>query len=60
MGYTAELNAILEELKEVDGRLKEERQKDDFDRKRLKALTDKKSRIIIQRDTLIYNNKNNG
>jgi len=27
-------------------------QRDDFDRKRLKALTDKKSRLIIERDVL--------
>lgn len=39
---------LLQELEDVEAEIKEDRERDDFDSKRLKALVKKKERILIQ------------
>lgn len=58
MWYTERLNYILEQIKEVDSLLKEERESDNDDNAMMRFLVNKKSWLITDRDLLILQHKN--
>lgn len=53
MDDTAKLTSILDNLKEIEEMVKEERESDNYDNKRLKFLVNRRESLTMERDLLI-------